>query len=929
MRIRFLGGAREVGASCVLVTSASGRNILLDCGVRVNEEGTEMLPDLEPLRDLRVDAVIISHAHLDHSGALPLVMKVLPGAGVPGTGGVYAHATAATKDLARVLLYDAIKVAEFREGLKLYDEADAERALDSTLTHGYHEPFDVADGVRAKFLPAGHILGAASVLLQFEEGTLLYTGDFTTFDQETVGMQKFTPALKRGVDVVVTEATYGSRLHASRTQEVERLLDAITETVAAGGKVLIPAFAVGRAQEIILALRNHLRRTKKKIPVYVDGLVRNVNAVFAANVDYLAPRYNREVLRGYELFYTNGIEAVDSKAKRDGVLASNGPFVAIASSGMLTGGVSPIYAERIVGDERNLLAIVGYQDEESPGRRLLELSEKPPGERRLTLNDADLEVNCKIGKYGLSAHADSLGIVLSVKALRPEFVLVNHGNDESCAALATFLASEMPGARIEVAVRGREYEYTPRPNAARKYSMSPRIRAISLYRDEALRPEELWRHLVANGLAGTTSTVKDLIAAWYGGRDLPEEEMKAAGEAVRSDAHFRASTTNPNTIYVLTETEYVEATTPHPLEQNAARALVQERLSPFGLQRIGFAGDGTITLYFPTPKYAERCRDLIAQLEKETLRRVEVAQSVNTQFLKERVKFDLSSRFGMLPEKDPSIGADGAMTVTLPCSKETSFGELDKLKDDLREYAAAFEGETGMGISFKWSGARPGPHGSCGLLPEPAPGRAAERAAELAPGLAPGPALATALGMASSSEPFEAEAGDGASTPIPIPSPAPAPDPDRAPAHHLPPHALAAGETPRALEQNVAKRLIDEAFRDKPHKPKVSIYPHERRMGLSFISPQVGARYAALLSDLERTTGWRLDVLGTVRVNEIVEVARQLLASRGLKGMKVSAYDGYVEAKGPDAVAVDGEMLRSLYEEYRELTGFDLRFRRT
>ena len=153
MRIRFLGGAGEVGASAILVTSNSGKNMLLDAGVRVNEEGTEMLPNLEPLNSVSLDAIVISHAHLDHSGALPLVAKVSPGAGI--------YATAATKDLVKVLLYDSIKVAEFREGLQLFDADDAEQALDRLVTYGFEAAFEPAPGVLAMFLPAGHILGAA------------------------------------------------------------------------------------------------------------------------------------------------------------------------------------------------------------------------------------------------------------------------------------------------------------------------------------------------------------------------------------------------------------------------------------------------------------------------------------------------------------------------------------------------------------------------------------------------------------------------------------------------------------------------------------------------------------------------------------------------------------------------------------------------
>lgn len=835
MKVRFLGGANEVGASCVLVSTRTGRNILLDCGVRVNEAGTDMLPNLEPLNDVVLDAIIISHAHLDHSGALPVVAKISPGASI--------YATAATKDLARVLLYDAIKVAEFREGLRLYDADDAEKALDRTMTRGYGIPFEAAEGVQVEFLPAGHILGAASILVQTDEGTLLYTGDFTTFDQETVGIQKFSSVLRRGVDVVITEGTYGSRLHGSRAEEVRRLLGAIAETVVeVGGRVLVPAFAVGRAQEIILALRNYIRRTKSKIPVYVDGLIRNVNGVFAANANYLAERYRKEVLRGCELFYTNGIDPLQTKQERDRILVSNEPCVIIASSGMLTGGVSPIYAERLVQSEKNLLAIVGYQDEESPGRKLLELADKPEGERKVVLNDAEFPVNCRVERYGLSAHADAFGIVVSVKDLRPRFVLLNHGNEESLAALAEALAAELPETRVEIAQTGDAYNYAATRGTVRRYSLSPRVREISLHREGPVNAQELWNHLVANGMGGTTLSVGDLVAVWSGDRELPDDERQSFRKVVAQDPHFAVASTNPNAVYVLTEAEYIQATTPQPLEQNVARALVQERLAPYGVYRIGFSPDGTIILYFPTLRYAERCADVIQDLERETLRRIEVMRSTNTELLKTKVKSELLQEFGIAIPKDPSFGTD-AMTVRLPSDAA--------LTDELRQYAARFEVETGIELLFRQE--RP-------PLPGPEPSHVSEGAGPL-------------------------------------------------------------------LEQNAAKRLIEDAFQGLPHKPKVSIYPAERRMGLSFISPYVGTRYEDVLHALERATGWRLEVLATTRVNELVEVAKELLRSRGMDGMKVGVHDGYVEARGP--IEVDGPTSEELRREYLELTGFNLRFRKT
>ncbi|MGI6131162.1 MAG: MBL fold metallo-hydrolase [Bacillota bacterium] len=852
MRIRFLGGAGEVGASAMLVTSNSGKNILLDAGVRVNEEGTEMLPNLEPLNSVSLDAIIISHAHLDHSGALPLVAKVSPGAGI--------HATAATKDLAKVLLYDSIKVAEFREGLQLFDADDAEQALDRTVTYGFEAAFEPAPGILASLLPAGHILGAAAVLLQMEEGTLLYTGDFTTFEQETVGMQRFTGALRHGVDVAVVEATYGSRIHAPRSHEVRRLLHTIGEVIAGGGRVLIPAFAVGRAQELVLALRNYIRRTKKKFPVYVDGLIRNVNAVFARNPHYMADRYRKEALRGEELFYTNGIEAVTTKAQRDKIIASTEPCVIIASSGMLTGGVSPVYAERIVEGRNNLLAIVGYQDEESPGRRLLDLAGRTEGERAIRLGDAEHQVRCNVAKFGLSAHADSLGIAASIKPLAPRFVLANHGNDESLAGMSEALAAQLPEARVEVAAPGLVYDYAADGSRAtagrpRKYSLNPKLREVSLHRDDAVVPETLWQHLLANGIGGATVTVADLLAAWFGSgaENLPDEDKQAFRKAVRDSRYFRITGTNPNAAYVLTDDEYNEAIAPKQMEQNAAYALIHEKLGPFGLQRIGFAPgrDGTVSLYFPTPNYATRCLDAIRELEREMLRPIEVAQSSNMEFLKTKIGSELADEFGIRMMRDPSFGPQ---TVTV----RTSAG-IDQPGVNTRtlgEYAQAFEDETGFRLQFKTDNAV--------VRPE-------------------------------------------TQTPQPWP---------------------AAGEAQRPvlMEQNAARQVIDEAFAGKPDCPKVSIYRSEGRIVLSFITPQVGARYRSLMDDLERITGWRLEVHESARINELVDVARQLLWAGNLGDMKVGVHSGYAEVRC--SLDVEEAVAEELNQRYVELTGYELRFRR-
>ena len=928
MRIRFLGGAGEVGASAILVTSNSGKNMLLDAGVRVNEEGTEMLPNLEPLNSVSLDAIIISHAHLDHSGALPLVAKVSPGAGI--------YATAATKNLVKVLLYDSIKVAEFREGLQLFDADDAEQALDRLVTYGFEAAFEPAPGVLAMFLPAGHILGAAAVLLQMEEGTLLYTGDFTTFEQETVGMQRFTGVLKRGVDVAVVEATYGSRIHAPRSHEVRRLLDAIGDVIADGGRVLIPAFAVGRAQELVLALRNYIRRTKKKFPVYVDGLIRNVNAVFSHNPHYLADRYRKEALRGEELFYTNGIESVTTKAQRDKIIASGEPCVIIASSGMLTGGVSPVYAERIVEGRKNLLAIVGYQDEESPGRKLLDLAGRTEGERAVKLGGAEYQVKCRVAKFGLSAHADSLGIAASIKPLAPRLVLVNHGNDESLEALSETLASQLPEAGVKVAAPGEVYEYAAGVGMAaegreaiggreaagekeeadgsraiagrpRKYSLNPKLREISLHRDDAVVPEILWRHLLDNGIGGTTVTISDLLAAWFGNvENLPDEYKQAFRTAVRDSGYLRTMGTNPNAAYVLTDDEYNEAITPKQMEQNAAYALIRDKLAEFGLQRIGFAPsqEGTVTVYFPTPKYATRCLDVIEELERHMLRPVEVAQSSNMEFLKTKIRSELADEFGIRLMRDPSFGPQ---TVTVRTAAGANQPGVNMRT--LGEYAQAFEDETGFKLQFRSdNSAAPGPSLQLRQTVRTWPVAGDMQRCFRVEQVEHAEQAAQVQRAGQAQQPQQPEQPQQLQRPEQLQQPEPV-------------------QRTELLEQNAARQVIDEAFAGRPDRPKVRIYRSEGLMVLSFITPQVGARYRLLMDDLERITGWRLDVHESARINELADVARQLLWGSKLGDMKVGVHSGYAEARG--SVDVEDDVAEALNRRYMELTGYELRFRRT
>ena len=377
MQIEFAGAAREVTGSCHILR-LNGKTVLLDCGMFQGRraESREKNAAL-PLPVEQIDAVILSHAHIDHSGRLPL----LTAHGYRGP----IFCTAATRDLCAVMLADSAHIqekdAEFLQRRKrevsppLYGMRDATAAVDRMVSLAYDVTFDVVPGLRATFVDAGHILGSASVVLDCTEHgvtrRVVFSGD--------VG-RKGLPIIRdpqppAGADVVLLESTYGNREHASVAGARDELARIISETAARGGRVLIPAFAVGRTQEIVYDLHILAREGRiPAIPIYVDSpLAIDATTVFATHPEVFDQsedliRRVQDLFHFTQVTYTRDVLA--SKALNE----QHGPMVVIAASGMMEAGRILHHLARHASDPRTTILVVGFQAEHTLGRRIVDRS---------------------------------------------------------------------------------------------------------------------------------------------------------------------------------------------------------------------------------------------------------------------------------------------------------------------------------------------------------------------------------------------------------------------------------------------------------------------------------------------------------------------------------------------------------------------------
>jgi len=433
VRISTLGGCREVGRSCMLLSTPESR-IIVDCGINVGSDDSATpflyVPEVYPLS--QIDAVVLTHAHLDHSGLVPMLYKY----GYDGP----IYCTPPTRDLYVLLQLDYIEVAG-REGKRMaYDSNMIRQALKHTITLNYGDVTDIAPDVKLTMHNAGHILGSSIAHFHIGEGlyNVAFTGDFK-YERTRL----FDPAVNSfpRLETLVTEATYGgaNSLQPSRKEAEANLLKVVKDTIKRGGKVIIPAFAVGRSQEVMVALEEAIRRkVLDAIPVYLDGMIYEATAIHTTYPEYLNNDLRELIFhRGVNPFLAECFVQVENPAQRTEVI-DGPPCVVLATSGMLNGGPIMEYLKRLGPDEKNTLVIVGYQAEGTLGRRIQKGWKEVPlsSEGKTQTVKINLEVTTV---DGFSGHSDRQQLMEYLRRIypKPGRVLTNHGDESNCLDLAS------------------------------------------------------------------------------------------------------------------------------------------------------------------------------------------------------------------------------------------------------------------------------------------------------------------------------------------------------------------------------------------------------------------------------------------------------------------------------------------------------------
>ena len=434
VRLSFLGSGRQVGRSCLLLQTPNS-NILLDCGIDVASSGNDKFPYFNiPEFDIsQLDAIILSHAHLDHSGLLPYLYKM----GYRGP----VYMTAPTRDIAALLALDFIGVAYKQAAAPLFSSADIKEMVKHSICLNYNEVTDVTPDIRITLYNAGHVLGSAQVHINIGNGlhNFVYTGDMKYGKTRLLdpAVNKYTR-----VESIQVESTYGSKedILPPRKDTEKKFIEMVRETIEKGGKVLLPELGLGHAQETLLRVEEAIRTGElPKIPMYIDGMIWDINAIHTAYPDFLSANIRSSIFQDKNPFVSDIFVRVASPQERKQVI-EGGPCIVIATSGMLVGGASVEYFRYFADNPNNLIILSSYQGPGSLGRKLQD-GEKVvsiEGERGMQ----EIKVNMRVELLsGLTPHSGRNELMSFFNNMypKPKRILINHGEVSKSLDLASSL----------------------------------------------------------------------------------------------------------------------------------------------------------------------------------------------------------------------------------------------------------------------------------------------------------------------------------------------------------------------------------------------------------------------------------------------------------------------------------------------------------
>lgn len=431
IRLTYLGAARQVGRSAIFLQTPESR-VLMDCGIDVSS--TEYpYPHLEApeFRLEELDAVILSHAHIDHSGLIPYLYKM----GYRGP----VYCTLPTRDISALLQLDTVKIAVGEGKDPIYTADDVKEFVKHTITLNFEEVTDITPDVRITFYNAGHILGSAMVHIHVGNGlhNILYSADIKFAKSHLLAPSAHTfPRL----ETLMIEATYGAqdRVLPPQAESDKQVADTINKTIDRGGKVLIPTLGSGRGQEIIVFIERLMREGKMKtVPIYVDGMVWDITAIHTAYPEFLNASMRKQIFHKDENpFLAKNIKQVGSQKERQQLVEEGGPCVIIATSGMLSGGPSVYFLRELADNPKNTLLFSCYQADGTLGRRI----QQGITEFNYKMNSKfeNVQIKLEVARIEVAGHSSRQELLNFVKKLspKPKRILINHGENMAVLNMA-------------------------------------------------------------------------------------------------------------------------------------------------------------------------------------------------------------------------------------------------------------------------------------------------------------------------------------------------------------------------------------------------------------------------------------------------------------------------------------------------------------